>query len=40
MAVKIKIREATSKELADAKKRLERKNPKIVQTEKAVQVNP
>ncbi len=34
MAVKIKIRKATPKELADVKKRLERKNPKIVQTEK------
>jgi len=29
MAVKIKIRKATPKELADAKKRLERKNPKL-----------
>ncbi len=34
MAVKIKIRKATTRELADAKKRLERKNPKMVQTEK------
>ena len=34
MAVKIKIRQATPKELEEAKKRLERKNPKIVQTKK------
>ena len=34
MAVKIKIRPATKKELSDAKKRLERKNPKPVEKPK------
>ena len=34
MAVKIKIRQATPKELQDAKKRLERKNPKPVEKPK------
>lgn len=34
MPVKIKIRQASQKELEEARKRLERKKPKIVETEK------
>ncbi len=40
MAIKTIIRKATPKELEEARKRLEKKQSKIVQTEKPTPANP